>query len=616
MAKRTIIKTNTTKFEEFFIDKDSKIFAIPAFQRLYLWTRTICRALWQDILRAIETHESHYIGSITRIECDEYNDYITDGQQRLVSFILIGLAILHILKEKDNPIALVDENKRQTLINITEKFIYAHPKSENYRKTLKISLNKDDSTVIKALETNTPEVFAEIPEQILAESHILDNYKYFRKEIEAYLREGNDLQKIFDAIANIEVSVEDCPQGKAQIVYSNKNSKGLPMTQVDLVKNLLMSMFPMENQAEIYEKYWLPIERKVYRKNMKDFVMDSMAVINATTDKIGMRLAWDEEKNLMEHVEMFLHKIKSLKTGEKFFKDDTLFTEESEYVLKELFDMAEIYREFVTENEGVYNNSELKNRVYEFYHIFGGKMGMSVVLYLLKKYKEHYITEAVAAKAVNSMVTLQVRNKFVGQFKGVQRKPFIAIMREMNDRMNKHMDDFLWTTLVNKGGVQGIASDMSLMNYFTNSQLSSGFGEGAKTQKLATRYLLWRINAAYAKENRKRINRFDTNLCVEHIIPPDNKAVWENELGETDEEKMGGIVQRFGNHALVLKASDNDSFAEKRLIYKRLNFPLTKKLGEKMKYTEKDVDETTKLYAEYFIKAFPIPDKYKNNKKK
>ena len=577
--------------------------------------------MWQDILRAAETGKSHYLDTITRFKSGPENEYITDGQQRLVSILLLAMAILHVLKNKEFKIK--NESRRKFFISYAEKMVYSHPFSTNGKPVLKIALNEDDLTVIREVEKNDPDAVQEnVNPAVLEESHIYKNYKFFRRTVERFLQDKKyDLGDIFSAIDNMEVNIEDCPIGKAQVTYSNKNSKGLPMTQADLVKNTLMYMFPLEEQKDIYKNYWLAMERNVYRRNIEEFITDAMAVINTFSETVGKQFAWDEKNNLMQNVYDYLRIMadKSEKNNVSVRPEDSdkLMPKESQQVLEALLDLSDIYKRYITDVKNYKQAAAdpLTEKVYQFERVLGGKKAMSVVLYLLKQYELGNITKKVTINCMDTLVTLQMRNKFVGQFKGVQRKPSIQLMREMNERKNKHMDDFMWNTLVNKTGTQGIASDKSLIEYFTNSQLSSGFGNTAKNQKLTTRFLFWRINEAYAKEHRKKILGFNENLAVEHVIPPSNETAWKNELNETSAEKIKGIVDRLGNHALVLKPSDNDGFSKKKKIYKGLQFPLTAAISKYNNYTEKEVDAITAIYAEYFIKAFPIPERYNKDSK-
>lgn len=611
----TSVLSTVHKLADFFVNKRNITFVIPTFQRIYLWTHKECKALWLDILRAAETGQSHYLDSVSRFKQDTSREYITDGQQRMVSVMLLGLAILHALRNKK--IKIKNAKNREFYKNCAEDMVYSRPLDMNGKKTLKIALNRNDLTVIQEVEKNPDAVEENVSPDILAENHIYDNYKFFRKEVERFLVKNGDLTKIFEAINNMEITVEDCPISKAQIVYSNKNSKGLPMTQVDLVKNTLMYMFPLEKQPEIHDKYWLKIEENVCRCNMEEFIIDAMAVINAMAKTIKVSFAWDEKCNLMQNVYDYMTRMHQGKnqTGASVRPEDSdnLMPKESEKILTALLDMSAIYHKYVTgvKTYETAATDALTEKVYQFERILGGQKGMSVILLLLKKYEMNSIKRNTVLSCMDAMITFQMRNKFVGQFKGVQRKPCIALMRAMNNVSNGQMDDYLWETLVNKSGTQGIASDKSLLEYFTNSQLSSGFGNTAKSQKDTTRFLLWKINNIYAKETHKQTVKYDENsLCVEHIIPPNNKAVWERELGETSEEKMKGIVDRLGNHALTHKRCDNDAFSEKRKVYTKLPFALTRLIGKMRNYTEAEVNKMTAVYAEYFIKAFPIPAKY------
>ena len=70
--------------------RKSPQFMIPIYQRTYSWTKTHCRQLWDDVLRAGGHDEisAHFIGSIVYVEEGLYQVssqsplLVIDGQQR------------------------------------------------------------------------------------------------------------------------------------------------------------------------------------------------------------------------------------------------------------------------------------------------------------------------------------------------------------------------------------------------------------------------------------------------------------------------------------------------------------------------------------------------------
>ena len=104
---------------------------------------------------------------------------------------------------------------------------------------------------------------------------------------------------------------------------------------------------------------------------------------------------------------------------------------------------------------------------------------------------------------------------------------------------------------------------------------------------------------------------FDTNkCCVEHVVPPNDVQVWLKEHKTDNVDKMSKFVKQFGNLALVSKKSNSTYFKDKAEISTTSEYPLTRRIGKNTSYSKAEVEKNTKVFAELFCKAFPIPSKY------
>lgn len=76
-----------TTLEVFFTGKS---FRIPTYQRDYAWDTGNVDDLLDDIIEAIETNTSHYIGTFILSETSRPKLYnVVDGQQRLTTLIML-----------------------------------------------------------------------------------------------------------------------------------------------------------------------------------------------------------------------------------------------------------------------------------------------------------------------------------------------------------------------------------------------------------------------------------------------------------------------------------------------------------------------------------------------
>ena len=87
-----IKNTNTGNFSS--IVSNNRKFRVPKFQRDYSWDMEQWDDLWQDITTMIADNDEHYMGYLVLQTDDEKNFYMSDGQQRFTTIILLILAAI------------------------------------------------------------------------------------------------------------------------------------------------------------------------------------------------------------------------------------------------------------------------------------------------------------------------------------------------------------------------------------------------------------------------------------------------------------------------------------------------------------------------------------------
>lgn len=84
----------------------------------------------------------------------------------------------------------------------------------------------------------------------------------FKNLIEATVAKGHELNDILEGIKKLEIVeiILDKLQGdEPQKIFESINSTGLELSLADLIRNYLL--MDDENQDELYEEYWLEIEK-------------------------------------------------------------------------------------------------------------------------------------------------------------------------------------------------------------------------------------------------------------------------------------------------------------------------------------------------------------------
>lgn len=201
--------------EKFFT---GKFFRIPFYQRDYAWDTGNVDDLFEDILEAIETKTSHYIGTFILSAGKEPRQYnVVDGQQRLTTLIMLFNALIEKL---DTP--------REKIIN-QDKFICSEIDSVT---TWKLELLNDNNLFFQALlsgDNPTPNTRSQ---QMITTSY---------QHIQARVKELPDIRSFLDAVRNLEVmEFSEENDGKAIRMFQTVNDRGKPLTNMEKAKSLLI----------------------------------------------------------------------------------------------------------------------------------------------------------------------------------------------------------------------------------------------------------------------------------------------------------------------------------------------------------------------------------------
>ena len=256
------MEPSTTNIDKLF--KGEKQLKIPLFQRHYVWDKeNQWRPLWADVIAKTERRANaagqeispHFTGAI--VIQGEYVPFdrggsayeIIDGQQRLTTFQIILCAFRDVCREAGDDFANI-ANRAENLIVNTEGTLAEH--EDGRYKLVPTKHDRDAMAYLvelrDALDGNAPP------------SVLVDAYKYFRAEIEAYVGDNEDRARtLFDAIRKdfgfvaIALSKDDEPGA----IFEALNARGKELMAFDLLRNYLFMRSPKgETRDALFEKYW------------------------------------------------------------------------------------------------------------------------------------------------------------------------------------------------------------------------------------------------------------------------------------------------------------------------------------------------------------------------
>lgn len=495
------------------MEKNKRVFKIPVYQRNYDWNNIQCEKLYQDLMKASKNNCQHFTGTIVYI--DDVNGgsvlnevLVIDGQQRITTVYIL----LKALYDASKGVLTIVENEIKDVIfnrHCDEKYkVKLKPvKTDNEQLTLLIKDKIDD------MDRN---------------SNVYKNYVLFRDLINKTLEKEVDLSDILEGIKKLEIVeiILDKSQGdEPQKIFESINSTGLELSLADLVRNYLL--MDDEKQDELYEEYWLAIEKNVGYRNLGDFV------INYLNSQISGSV--------------------NSKNAYRFFKEHCEHNNLShEDVLISMSRTSKYYGAFIGENKCYSDNIILYLTVFN-------TIKQTTILPLLFKifddYEENNIDENTLCKVLSYLLTYLIRTNICGINKNLAK-----FMKSLYERvMDNNYEDYFKKFAVFLNDLR--ANDRMP----TDKEFKEALIYNQLYKKNICKYILSVI------ENSTKEKIDVSGLTIEHILPQkENAAVWKKELGEDYNRIYELYLHTLGNLTITGYNSElgTRAFAEKKKIIK------------------------------------------------
>ncbi len=239
---------------KFIEDNQKNQLVIPIYQRLYSWEKEQCKQLWDDIIKigGDDKMDGHFIGSILYV-LDGFTHsnnalLIIDGQQRLTTITLLLTALRNHLS---------DEVKRKEIEN---RYLINSDKDSDKKFRLILS-ESDKDTLLSLIDKDRRK-----PSE--PSSKIVENFKLFEEWIR---KNTNQLETIFKGLEKLTIVwISLRKKDDPQLVFESMNSKGIELTQTDLIRNYIVMETEIEKQEGFYNKYWRAMEED-FKQNKKWF---------------------------------------------------------------------------------------------------------------------------------------------------------------------------------------------------------------------------------------------------------------------------------------------------------------------------------------------------------
>ncbi len=249
------MEADATTLLNFIEDNQKNQLVIPIYQRVYSWEKEQCKELWDDIIKigGDDKMDGHFIGSILYVlDGITHSDntlLIIDGQQRLTTITLLLTAL------RDH---LNDEVKRE---EIEDHYLINSDKKGDKKFRLILS-DSDKDTLLYLIDKNRRK-----PSE--PSSKIVENFKLFEEWVSKNTDKLETIFKGLEKLMIVEIALE---KGKdnPQLIFESMNSKGMELTQADLIRNYIIMETEVEKQEGFYNKYWRAMEED-FKQNKKLF---------------------------------------------------------------------------------------------------------------------------------------------------------------------------------------------------------------------------------------------------------------------------------------------------------------------------------------------------------
>ncbi|RDB63776.1 hypothetical protein C1878_02970 [Gordonibacter sp. 28C] len=224
---------------------------IPVYQRVYAWTERQCDELWADVRRAGRTGSAHFVGTVLYAPEAGAGDVgrrldVIDGQQRTATLVLLLAALRDHLRDTGTALEGIDAQ------GIDRRYLHVAGSSG----ACKLVLSRADRATMAAVVDG-----AEPPGEDDRSANVMANYERFRSNMGGNFttEHAEELWRGIRRLLVIAAELDD--EDRPQLVFESLNSKGMPLTTADLVRNLLLVNVGYDEQTRLYERYWAPVEQ-------------------------------------------------------------------------------------------------------------------------------------------------------------------------------------------------------------------------------------------------------------------------------------------------------------------------------------------------------------------
>ncbi len=570
-SRSVIMKANVTPLLKFIKDNQKNQLVIPIYQRLYSWEKEQCKQLWDDIIKigGNDKMDGHFIGSILYVldGITHSNNalLIIDGQQRLTTITLLLTALRN---------HLIDEVKRK---EIEDHYLINSDKDGDKKFRLILS-ESDKDTLLSLIDKDRRK-----PSELSLK--IVENFKLFEEWVS---KNTNQLETIFKGLEKLMIVEIALKKGKddPQLIFESMNSKGIELTQTDLIRNYIVMETEIEKQEGFYNKYWRAMEEN-FKQNKKWF------------DRFVRHYLTIKTREIPNTNKVYVA-LKDYRQKEGIGIED---------LLKDLQKYCGYFCQIVFKKEA---DKDL-NKALGFLVDLERDVIYPLLLELYSDYKGGVLSKDDFISIIYLIESYLCRRKVCGIPSNGLNKLFPSFTKHIQK------DEYFKSLKVHFG-------------YLTNNQK---FPDDDEFKKLFITINFYNLKEEFRKYLFERLENFNTKepvntekCTIEHIMPQTLTEEWERDLGENFQAIHDKYLHTIGNLTLTGYNHEysNKSFQEKQGMekgFKDSPLRLNQGLRDLESFGEEEIKKRANDLADLALKIWTYPnlnaetlEKYKPKKDK
>ncbi|WP_231209527.1 DUF262 and DUF1524 domain-containing protein [Helicobacter pylori] len=568
------MKADATTLLNFIEGNQKNQLVIPIYQRLYSWEKEQCKQLWDDIIKigGNDKMDEHFIGSILYVlDGITHSDnalLIIDGQQRLTTITLLLTALRDHLNDEDEFL------KKFSCQNIQNHYLINSDKDGDKKFRLILS-ESDKDTLLSLIDKDRRK-----PSE--PSLKIVENFKLF----EEWVSNTDKLETIFKGLEKLMIVEIALEKGKddPQLIFESMNSKGMELTQTDLIRNYIVMETEIKKQEGFYNKYWRAMEEE-FKQNKKLFDQFVRHYLTIKTREIpNIKKVYATLKDYRQKERIGIEDLlKDLQKYHGYFCR-IVFKKEADKDLNKALDFL-----VDLEMDVIY---PLLLELYSDYK--GGVLSKDDFRRSIALIESYICRRAVCGLGTNSL------NKVFPSFaKHIQKDEYFKSLKAHFDSLTERQ------------------------RFPNNDEFKDCFITIDFYRFKKNRYFFERLENFDTKEP------VNTQECtIEHIMPQTLTEEWERDLGENFQEIHNKYLHTIGNLTLTgyNQEYSNNSFQEKRDMekgFKQSPLRLNQSLKDLESFGEKEIKKRANDLADLALKIWTYPnldaetlEKYKPKKDK